>query len=195
MEIENTNGNDELIVSILNAHKEGTSGNIEEGYIIKEKRYSFHKEELFAGKLEIMLPDVFIDIPEDLKILKYPNVNRPQIIKTNIEEGMDFTFHLLEYEPQFRTVKEAAKIVKNVLRSVNPAFVFFNQEDFVVDEVAISWFDFKSYGFDGEIYNLYYYVDLKDKLVQGIFNCKMGEKESWEIVAKDVMQSIKVNIQ
>lgn len=182
--------NDEKIVEILNMHKKGTSGSIEEGYNIKENIYYFKKHDLFDKKVQVMLPEVFVDMPENLRNIKYPNINRPPIIKTNMQEGMDFTFNILPYAPEMKTSKITARYIKGILKKLNPAFQFFEEGNEVIDNSEVSWFDFKSFGIDSDMYNFYYYLDLKEAVLHGIFNCYLKDKENWKTVAKDVMRSI-----
>ena len=183
---------DEKIVELLNVHKKGSRGSIEAGYYIKEKVYYFTKYMLFDNKIQVMLPKVCVDLPENLKDIKYPNINRPPIIKSNIQEGMDFTFNILPYAPEMETPKVTARYIKGILKKLNPAFQFFEEGNELIDNLEVSWFDFKSFGLDSNMYNFYYYIDLKECVLHGIFNCYLKDMDNWKPVAKEVMRSVRI---
>ena len=89
---------DEKIIKAMNAYKKGTYGSIQEGFFIKEELVTFEKEWLFDKKMQIMLPTSFTDMPMEQAKLKYPMEQRPQVIKTNEETDINFTFSLIVWK-------------------------------------------------------------------------------------------------
>ena len=165
---------DEKMIESMNLYKKGTSGNIEDGFCIKEKMYYFKKEEFFQSHIQVMLPEVFVDLPEDIRRMKYPNEQRPPIIKSNLEEGMDFTFNILDYPKEFRTIDKVSQFMKNVLKTMNPAFQFYEEKVERLGDMEMAWFDFKSFGLDGNMYNIYYFIHLCTILsTSGFFSSDM----------------------
>lgn len=67
---------DEKIIKNMNEYKKDQYGNIYDGVYIREELLEFEKVELFDGKISIMIPKTFIDMPEKLAKLKYPSSYR-----------------------------------------------------------------------------------------------------------------------
>ena len=85
---------DEKMIKVMNAHKEGVQGSIGEGITIREELYIFGETQLFDGRMQVMLPQSFQDMPSGLARLKYPMEQRPQVIRTNERTDINFTFSL-----------------------------------------------------------------------------------------------------
>ena len=87
----------------------------------------------------------------------------------NGDGTVNFTFSLFEAGLEEQQIEDALGQFKSVIRKVNPAFVFYDLA--VEKDKALGWFDFKSYGFDEQIYNVMYITPIEGKLMHGIFNC------------------------
>lgn len=190
-ENKNMNHTDEAIIKMMNVHKTGVSGSIEEGFIINEKEFNFKREFLFENKMSIMLPETFADMSLEAAKLKYPMEQRPQIIKTSEDTKINFTFSLIEQPLENEQVKEIVQFFKKVLRNAKPDINFIEEKIETIDLKTLGWFDFISNGYDQKIYNLMYFVPIDGKLMHGIFNCPQKDIANWKTVILQVMQRIK----
>ena len=59
------------------------SMSLEDGYYISGKLETFTKALYFNDTASIYSPSSFIDMPDEIKEIKYPTKFRPEIIKTN----------------------------------------------------------------------------------------------------------------
>lgn len=182
---------DEKIIKVMNAHKEGIQGNIEEGIFIKEELYTFEEARLFDDKMRIMLPKAFKDMPMEQAKLKYPMEQRPQVIKTNERTDINFTFSLLEQPIENRQVKLMRDSIRRALRRARPDMKFMEDGLEEPEGHAIGWFEFISNTLDGKMYNMMYFTPIDGKLMQGIFNCSVKEAQNWKAVILQVMHTIK----
>lgn len=180
---------DEEILEFKKSIKKNKFNTLESGMYIKDEIVHFTETEILGGKATIMLPDDFVDMPSNLAKIKYPSEQRPQIIKTSLDTGTNFTFSLFEIEFQPKWIKSSINQFKDLIQKVNPACVFY---DMVVDEEsAIGWFDFKSYGMDEQLYNIMYTMPIENKLMHGIFNCRFRDIHEWKEAALKVIFSIR----
>lgn len=181
---------EEQFIKAINEYKQEAQGDIYNGYTIKEYTYNFERVKLFEEKLSIMLPIVFEEMDEEFKKTKYPNENRPQIIKTSLDGYVNFTFSLFDVDLAEESLPPLKGQMKNMLRKIQPSTLFFESKDDEANNTKISWFDFKSFALDGTIYNLICIAPIGGKYLHCLFNCKFSEKDLWKPAMIQVVQSI-----
>lgn len=76
-----------LDISIMGIQKEQQSEKIYQTDLSKEQvvcgeRYTFQPRKLFDNKLQMLLPEIFHDMPEDIKSRKYLFTQKPDVILT-----------------------------------------------------------------------------------------------------------------
>lgn len=182
---------DEKILELReNARKEKFSS-LETGMYIKNEKVEFERVFLFEDKMSIILPTILVDMPSNLSRLKYPSELRPQIIKTTLDTTVNFTFSRYDLDIEDTQIKEAAKQSQKMLKQLNPAYIFYELEEKNLTTTTISWFDFKSYAMDGQMYNIMYVTCIEGKLVHGNFNCLYKDMIEWKEVANQIILSTK----
>lgn len=179
---------DEKIIELRNKNRKKS---LEDGLLIKGEFIEFEPVKFFDDKLEIMLPKTFVDMPSDLAKIKYPSESRPQIIKTDSTGGINFCFNLFEQSVKEDELKDIAKTFSKMIKKVNPANVFYDQKTEELGDKIVSWFDFKGYAIDSQIYYIYYVTVIDGNLLHGIFNCLREDMEDYKEVAFLVIESIK----
>ncbi|WP_310603813.1 hypothetical protein [Anaerosporobacter sp.] len=208
---------DEIVIEAMNAYKVNERGDIYKGVYIKEELFEFERQELFEGTMSIMLPKKFIDMPYEYAKIKYPSENRPEIIKTNEMGDVNFTFSVVDTILTNEMVKEAKEGMRMIIKRIQPANVFFDNEEMNIWEdnvaiekesigtknsnendaieerecITIGWFDFKSHGLDEKIYQFWYCFPMEGKMVHGIFNCIYSDHILWKPLLLQVIQSIR----
>ncbi len=182
---------DEKMIKAMNAHKEGIQGSIEEGISIREELYTFEETQLFDGRMQVMLPQSFKDMPDGLAKLKYPMEQRPQVIRTNEGTDINFTFSLLDQPLENSQVKLLGDTLKKALRRARPDMRFMEDGFRETKGHTTGWFEFISNGIDGKLYNIMYFTPVSGRLMQGIFNCPVKDAQNWKPVILQVMDTIK----
>ena len=86
---------DEKIIPIKVSNTDESQQSLEEGYYISGRLETFSKEKYFEGLISAYVPDSFINMPDEVKEIKYPTNFRPDIIKTNLLGDIDLSFSLL----------------------------------------------------------------------------------------------------
>lgn len=179
---------DKQVLEFRKSAKKSRYNSIETGMYIKDRLVHFEKVHVLDGKVSILLPEGFVDMPSETARIKYPSEQRPQEIMTSDDGTVNFTFSLFEADFNEGQIEDALGQFKAVIRKVNPAFIFY---DFVVEtDKALGWFDFKSYGLDEQIYNVMYITPVNGKLMHGIFNCLYRDILEWKEPVHQVMMSV-----
>ena len=178
---------EDIVIGLKNQYKTGTYGSIRDGVYVKEILYEFEEVKLFDGKAAVMLPIVFEDMPERAAKIKYPNRNRPQVIKTNHDGSINFCFSMLEHQLSEEEIAPMSDEIKNVLKKLQPADVFYTENVEKTQTNTFAWFTYQNYSMDGKIFNHMFTTVVDGQMVQGMFNCPAREMELWKYVMKDVM--------
>ncbi|MDE6909237.1 MAG: hypothetical protein K2P44_02005 [Lachnospiraceae bacterium] len=198
---------DEKIIREKNAYKAGVVGDIYRGVQIKEELYEFEPLELFEGQVSVYLPKMFEDMSEKLAILKYPMNSRPQIIKTNKNTDVNFSFNLIPQKIDNEDIQLFTEQMKKVIKTVQSATVFFDvkyidmagniadslgEAEHIVDgRMNISYFDYKSPAIDEQIYNFMFFAPLKETILHGVFNCRYRDADIWKDIFIQVTDSVR----
>ena len=187
---ENEEFFDEKILEYRRRARKEKFSSLETGMYIKDELVTFSEIPLFNDQFTIMLPDSFVDMPSEIAKIKYPSEQRPQIIKTSMDTTINFAFNLFNVVIEEGQVQEITTQFKNVIASVNPAYVFYH---FAVEKKSriIGWFDFKSYCVDANVYNFVYLTAVRNKLLHGMFSCLYKDALEWQDVLPQIMKSIR----
>ncbi len=81
---------------------------------------------------------------------------------------------------------------QKALRNVDP-FIRINEgvDNMATDKGSeMSWFGFKGYALDGQIYNRMYIIRLAKTALHGIFNCSPRVRDQWEDIADQCFRSV-----
>ena len=151
-----------------------------DGIYVNDEFIKFQLTEVIED-IALYLPETFIEMPEDIAVIKYPSSNRPQIIKTSLKTDVNFTFNLF---PEVISQEEAQAYItlqKEMIKKTNPAFRFIEErEGMTQQERTVVMFDFISYGLDDQFYNMMCLVPLHCGALQMNFNCLDRDCEEWK---------------
>ena len=158
-------------------------------------KISLYREELFGGKCSIMLPEILSDMNDRYRRIKYPNLNRPQIIKTDVNADATMTFSLLPMAEVENTPDISAQIEKlyGDMKKVWKQFVFYDTGQVEAEGLSIGWMDFRSFCMDGSIYNLLFLFRAQEQSVLGNFHCSFPQYDTWKPVILKLLTTIQVN--
>lgn len=180
---------DEKILEYRRRARKEKYSTLETGMYIKDELVQFERITLFKGKMSIMMPVSFVDLPSNLAKIKYISEQRPQIIKTSLDTTVNLGFSMPDLEVYPEHIEELCKQTKSALKQINPAIVFYEGQ--VESDLPLGWFEFKSYGIDSNVYNLMFMTIVDKKLLHGIFNCNYNDAIEWRDAARQMMRTIK----
>ncbi len=184
---------DERIIELRQKEKEKEHTTLETGIYVNRELIEFASEKLFNEQVEILLPTSFIDMPQAVAQVKYPSEYRPPIIKTSLDGTANFTFNLFDIQTEGSDgLEEVTAHFQLVLKQVNPILKIHNYNEVTCEGQSYRLFSYKSYGLDMQIYNLMCVTPIRDKVLQGSFNCPYEEHEPWKKIAQQVFLSIRI---
>jgi len=182
---------DEKIIAQRKAREREKHKKLAEGMYVKDTLFTFKRIPLLDETISIVLPDSFVDLPKDMADVKYPYLNRPQIIKTSLDTRVNYC---INYFPKERLLPnqtlQVAQQVRTLAQHANPALQFSELEKMENTHFATYWYDFKSFTLDGQLYNIAFFCSVYEALMHGLFNCPYEEKQEWQPIAFQMIEAV-----
>ena len=183
---------DEKIIPMKLETDNSISMSLEDGYYISGKLETFTKALYFNDAASIYTPSSFIDMPDEIKEIKYPTNFRPEIIKTNLAGDINLSLSLLE-EGKDADIETLLSDLRSLLSKAHKGIRFLeakklNKEGFV----EINCFDFILPGIDEKIYHMMGMGKTDRQIIQVIFNCMEPDANAWKKAVIDIFENIEL---
>lgn|GEM_PF-507190 len=187
------------IFNLINLGRQRAQHDIYQDYCyIDRERLEFTWKYLFAGKLMIRLPKMFMDMPEEFAKLKYPSSYRPMIIKTNMRTDTNFCFNYFTTDKGTMDVNIMAEKYRDITIKLNNSIQIMSFEyqqehplvigdDLFVKDIA--YYDYITPTMTDNVYNLQFFCFIDGYMLHGFFNCLERQWEFWKDVALEVFNS------
>ena len=182
---------DEKILEYRNRARKEKYATLETGMYIMNELVPFERRMLFGGKISIMLPESFVNLPSDLAKAKYMSEQRPQIIMTSLDTTVNIGLSYMDVKVEISQIKEIMNQSKSALKNTNPAIIFHDSKVEEDIDLPLAWFEFKSYGLDKSVYNLMFVARAHSKMLHGSFNCSYDNALEWREAARQMVYSIR----
>lgn len=146
---------------------------------------------IFDAGVKVLLPICSKDVSESVIKLKYPSALRPQIIKTNQEENIDFTFNMLKQNIPEEQLMVLLSMIKSNIMKQHSGFKF--NEEITRDDKNknVVWVEYEAPAIDGVMYYIMALIKLDKVIVQAIYNCQTRNRENWKKVMLRSINSIR----
>lgn len=144
-------------------------------------------KEFFDRLMEMPVPDIFSDMPEEMAGRRFIADRRPQYIKSDITGDISLSMDLFEGK---ESVEEAIGKLCHIIKTMYPASVIYDFGDLPGMEAG-RWFDVKSYKGEEVYYNIYFIAEKEDKKIFGSFQCPFEKYDNWKPQITQLLQEMK----
>lgn len=183
---------DEEILMKKKAIERENHKTLETGIYVDDELIEFKETELEDLKMSVFLPENFVIMPEELKVIKYPSLNAPDVLFTSHDTTVNIGFSLLSVNLDEGETSSISNKFQTVIRNLNPTIVIKTSEKTeTTSGREMSWFDFKGYSMDGQSYNRLAFVKMNGYAIHGIFNCFEQESMKWIPIIEQIFLAIK----
>ena len=155
----------------------------------------FRKKKFYEDEITLYIPKDFEEMPENLKIQKYPNINRPEMIQTNAKGDVNFTWNYKDIKLEESELESLLDDTEKMLKMIQPSMVFYKKEVKEIEAGKIAILDYKSPAIGGKIYNYNFFLKINDKILQGVFNCRYNECKMWKPIFEEVVNHINTELE
>lgn len=181
---------DKQIIPLKVRSSEAEAMSLDTGYYIEGRLETFSKEQYFDNLLSIYIPESFIDMPDEIKEIKYPTNFRPEIIKTNLAGDVNLSISLINLSEDTE-VKTLVTDFKNLLSKAHNGIKFLEYNELEKEGcVKMYCFDFIILGIDERIYHKAGLGKIGRETVQVMFNCREPLSWTWKKAVNDILQNI-----
>ena len=181
---------DKQIIPLKVRSSEAEAMSLDTGYYIEGRLETFSKEQYFDKLLSIYIPESFIDMPDEIKEIKYPTNFRPEIIKTNLAGDVNLSISLLKVGEDTE-VKTLVTDFKSLLSKAHNGIKFLTYDELEKEGcVKMYCFDFIIPGIDERIYHKTGLGKIGRETVQVMFNCREPLSWTWKKAVNDILQNI-----
>ena len=181
---------DKQIIPLKVRNSEAEAMSLDTGYYIEGRLETFSKEQYFDDLLSIYIPESFIDMPKEIREMKYPTNFRPEIIKTNLAGDVNLSIRLLKVGEDME-IKTLVTDFRNLLAKAHNGIKFLEYDEFDNDGfVKMYCFDFIIPGIDESIYHKTGLGKIGRERVQVMFNCREPLAWTWKKAVNDMLQNI-----
>lgn len=149
------------------------------GTKVKEK-----SEQFFDGLIEMVLPDIFLDMKEEMIQKTFFADVSPAYVKTTSNGELTMSLDLLDSHEPLETVLEQSRQLVKVLY---PGSVIYEND--IINELT-GWFDCKIFMGKEMYYKLYFIVDKNEKKVFGCFQCRFENYDRWKSQMINILNQI-----
>lgn len=160
--------------------------------IIDGEAVEFEEKNLLDNKVKICLPKNFEFMSHEDAIIKYPSERRPKIIFTNETTSVNIAFNYTENLIKEDLVEEFKDNVIETVKKMQPAITWLENGVEKINEKNVGFYEMLAPNLDCETYNLIFFCELHGRALLCNFNCLEDEMESWRMVARAVMRTIKI---
>lgn len=181
---------DKQIIPLKVRSSEAEGMSLDTGYYIEGRLETFNKVQHFDDLLSIYIPESFIDMPKEIREIKYPNNFRPEIIKTNLAGDVNISISLIKVSEDTE-VKTLVTDFKNLLSKAHTGIKFLEYDELEKEGcVKMYCFDFIIPGIDERIYHKTGLGKIGRETVQVMFNCREPLLWTWKKAVNDILQNI-----
>lgn len=140
---------------------------------------------------EIKLPAFFQDMPREIADRRYSFEPQPQIIKTNREGTVDFTFSVLEAEILGEQLPEAVTAAKEGMQRFLATAIFLEEGHETIRGMEVCWFSYIRTSPEGEkSYHMIFYAAAKQAVTVAMC-CHASLREKWSAIARYCVSTMK----
>lgn len=166
---------------------------IEKGKIVLgEEIIEFEEKSLLENKIKILVPKIFELMPDEIALIKYPSIRRPSIIFTNEDTTINLTFNHTQNLLDESKLEEFKDEMMAVIRKFHPDAKIFEDGVKYINEKNIAFFDFLAPTIDSNVYNFMFLIELDSRALMCSFNCLEEDMELWKIIARGIMNSLRL---
>ena len=151
-----------------------------------------NKLSLLDNKVEISLPKELSKMSDTMWSYKYHRLPRPALVMTDENGEINLLLNLTNQAATESQLSEYADLRVANLKKTRTDIKILDQGVKVVNGKKVGFIKFSSVAVDQNIFNYYFFTVLDGKIIFFTFNCIEKLQKTWESVAEDILNSLKV---
>lgn len=186
----------EEIIKLINEAKHANAteeNNINKGYaMICYEKVDFSRRMLLDDTIDLLIPNDWFIMDEELAVLKYPSVDRPKLILSDKDSATNLTFTLTDTiieEDEPETFKD--EILEEIKEQFPSSRIYDNEALETEEGKKIAFFSFDIFLSDKRLLYCIFFMSIKTRLTVGSFHCDFNQKKDWRTIFKQMLLSLR----
>jgi len=147
---------------------------------------------LLDDHVEIMIPEDFKIMSEEMLKLKYPSANRPTIVYTNESGSINVALNLTTSSVSQELIPQFKEALQNTFKQLYPSAKWKGSGINTINDKKVGYLELITPAIDTEVYNLIFFTDVNSQLLLCTFNCTVQYLKEWQSIGDEIMNSLKV---
>ena len=138
------------------------------------------KISILSDKVELLMPESFEIMTEEMAKLKYPSERRPTIIYTNESGSVNIAFNHTENQATSDQLSDYKDSFVETFSNLYPSAQWYRADVETINGADFGVLEMITPAVDTEIYNLMWFTDLDGRLLLATFNCTKEQMDEWK---------------
>lgn len=179
----------EMLMETSHLNKINRFTTIDTGIYIEGELVKFQETKLFNNQIGIALPVTFENMDSNEIRKKYFAEQRPQIIKTNEDGSINFSFSLIDRKVDAEQLGTVVQEFERVLKRYRPMSVCLENGS-EKGLVPCAWIEFISSALNDNLYNMLTVYSIGNQVLLVMFNCPFEKQKDWFKCLSQIRKSI-----
>ena len=159
-------------------------------FLINFSLVDLEKRTLLDGKIDMLVPTHFTEMPGDMLVKKYPGKSRPKFVLTDERGKTNLAFSILENPADSTVIDQYLNAVVSSYKQNFPTAKWIGNGIMRIGNKKAGFLKLVTDGQDQKIFNFVFLTDLEGKLLVGTFNCVEKDMEEWRPIGEQMVGSI-----
>lgn len=169
---------------------------IETGMYAGEELITFEWRALPDTNVRIPLPKSFVELPLEIRRLKYPSNKAPKFIMSSLDSTINICFRILSVPVNGGEIKILSRQCQIALENTNPSIKIKNLMNATTSQGReMNRFDYRGYQVDGSSFNRAYFIALEKSVLFGTFICQMRDKDKWMNIIDTIFMTLEEKVE
>lgn len=152
---------------------------------------NFIEKVLYDGRIEVLIPEQFNVLDDEIINRKYPIDQIPNIVYANDNGTINIAFKQYDYPMSQKKIADFHKNYVASFNKINTASTFISDSLYTIDKQRIGVLEVITPAIDTKIYNFIFYTDVQGELLVCTFNCMQHERKKWKDATRVILKSLK----
>jgi hypothetical protein len=150
------------------------------------------KRKILNDKVEILIPQEFEVMSEEMMKFKYPSERRPTLVYTDKTGGINVAFNHTANKASQQQIEAFKDSFVSTFKNLYPSAEWKGTGVKEINGRKVGYIELMTPAIDTKIYNLMFFTDLDGTLLLCTFNCVDKKQKDWVGPAKQIMNSLTV---
>lgn len=151
---------------------------------------SFVEKMLYDGRVELLIPEQFNVLDDEIINRKYPIDQIPDMVYANDSGTINIAFKHHAYPMTQKKLRRFHKSYVESFITMNTASTFIGDSIYTVNGEQIGALEVLTPAIDTDIYNFIFYTDIEGELLICTFNCMIEEMPTWQDATQTILKSL-----